>query len=245
MDQESPDDDSVPETEHPTQQDQGGHAARETGFTRTTEEGEQHELDDQVEIGSKTQPTLRTLISHRTAIAGGAVGIIGALIGGAITGVSSYLTMTRQLDSQAHQSLMQFYLSQRQQAYVKMLDDSINIVQPISAYAAQFAVRDPGSADFLNIKNDTYQLISTLKGDYNAIRLIGGPDVISAAHDLWMKSHARVNDIDNLYLKWVAGSLPESDRRSSYTPHSEGVKAEAAAQDKFADVARADLESTR
>jgi hypothetical protein len=183
---------------------------------------------------------------HKGAVTAGIFAIAGALIGGGITGGVTYFTTSRQLASSASQSSISFYREQKLRLYTKMLEDAINADHQIGEYSYQFAVTpDPGSPDFLKLKTDTYHSLGAIKDDYEAIRLVGGDRVITAARDVWTKMSARVVEVDNLYARWAYKSLSELDRSGSFHPQTTSLEAEEQkAQDAFVDAARNDLRNT-
>jgi hypothetical protein len=184
--------------------------------------------------------------SRSPAMIAGVFGVVGALAGGVATGTVSYITANKQISSASNQSSVQFYRQQKQTLYAQLLQDSINAGQPIATYASEFArTADPGSADFIKLKNYTYTWTAKISDDYNTIRLIGSSAVIDSAKDLWTKRGAQVIAVDQLYVRWENHTLSEYDRRTSYVDWSPQARAASQAEDSFADIARWDLQSTR
>jgi len=217
MDQQSPDDQPVPQPEPPAQPGDGDHPVTEA---------------------SKS-------FSQRSAVFGGIVGLIGSLVGGVVTGSISYFTMTKQLDAQASQEHVKFYREQRQKAYTQLIDDSVKAIAPISTYAYEFSQGDPASPAFSTAQHDAYQRIGMIRDDYSVIRLIGGPKIEPAAKDVLSKCTAVVDDVDNLIREWDKGNLPEPERKGYYNRSFDGTNAALNASDTFADIAKGDLESTK
>jgi hypothetical protein len=184
--------------------------------------------------------------SGSPAIIAGVFGVVGALAGGVATGTVSYITANRQISSASNQSSVQFYRQQKQTLYAQLLQDSINAGQPIANYGHEFArTADPGSADFIKLKDATYTWTAKISEDYNTIRLIGGSAVIDSAKDLWTKRSAQVRVVDQLYSRWANHTLSEFDRRTSYVDWPPQARAAMQAEDSFANTARWDLQSTR
>lgn len=178
-------------------------------------------------------------------IATALVGVLGALVGGAITGAVTYLSTTQQIKSTAAESRVEFYRKEKKDLYTALLTDAAATNQPIESYAADFAgSNDPRSADFNNAHRDVAPAVEKVRDDYNAIRVLGS-SAVDSAKNVWDKVLDHAGAIDNLYRQWANGGLSEQDRRSSYVPFSAPQKAAVQAEDDFAIVAHRDLESTQ
>jgi hypothetical protein len=184
---------------------------------------------------------------HRAALISGTFALIGALIGGTITGTVSYVTASKQIDGSSHQASAQFYRQQKQAAYAQILKDMSAASDPIVAAIDGFWPAGNIHDDGLQQKREaSYATARSLKDDYNVIRLIGSKDAIDRANECWGAVSAPILQTDAVAIKTPPDGRITPEQFSELSSIWKNNRSKVSdAQDAFANAARADLDKTQ
>ncbi|BBX86934.1 hypothetical protein [Mycolicibacterium aubagnense] len=183
---------------------------------------------------------------HRLVYIGGIFAIVGALAGGWLGGRYTENAAREQIQGSAHQSTVQFLLTQKQAAYTKLIADAMAVGQPTAEYSYEFAsssVEDLKSVEFRKRQLDVYDDMRQIRADYVAVELISldAPHVVAAAYNVWLSHGQLVTNIDSLYLAFFSGQLSDVDRKRAYELPADRSRDAEAALDRFIDLAQEDL----
>lgn len=182
---------------------------------------------------------------HWQEVIAGLAGVLGAVIGGVIAFAATQSSVDRQVSASAHQSTVEFYRTQKQEAYSRLIADSTAITRPITDATYDFAYSaDPSAPDVLSKRLDLHRLIGLVRNDFSTIQLVGSNEVIDAAKDLWLANGARILALEDQYDKWRREVLTAEQRKQTVEVLTPDIAKAEQAQQQFIELARNDLDTT-
>ncbi|MFI6573988.1 hypothetical protein [Nocardia fluminea] len=143
--------------------------------------------------------------------------MVGAVVGGLLTGYLSGQAIDRQIHAADRQQAAEFSREQKQAAYSKFIIDSFASNQVIARYVSAFARNDDlNGPEFLKIQRDAYDAMAPVAADYRVIQLVAGTEIAELAKQAWVARGATVTATDVLYGRWWRHELSEQERHGSY-----------------------------